>query len=256
MPEPEIIPREISLLSQIQEILRNKYWYSAKSDGSFDWHASTEELAKGLQEVLGWGDRDKIGEAIESSFTPQSLTQIKSDPSKSFISALKETGTEIFIWTVGDCDWQGTKFEKCGLEEFVDENHYDCVVRNKQQSLLRILRQIKETEENEKPTHVYVVDNKPENLAEAMKLEKKAINLGINLHNYHLKLKDTSADPTTCYRYLEQRIQEHGQQGRVIIILDLDGVVIDTDRTILEVASHRILQKLERITFANIMPII
>ena len=242
----ELISVDTQQLSQIQEILGGKNWYTTAADEGFDWKLSTQKVAEMMQDSFGWGTVGDIRDAIESSFSPESLTVIKTDPPKKFIAALDELeDIEVFVWTLGDCDWQRIKFEKSGVNEIIDDNHYSCNKNSKQQELLAILKNIGASSASGKPKYVYVVDDKFENLAQAKKLQKDVENLNITLYDYHLKLKDPSADPTACFNYLKLRIDEHRQKNeQVIIILDFDGVVIDTDRTILELASRNILSKM------------
>ncbi len=236
------------LLSRIQGIFRNKKtWYSDAPEGGFDWKQSVQKVATQLRGEIGWGDASQVPTAIENAFSPESLTRVEGEHPEPLIARahelVKQYNGDLYVWTVGDPEWQRTKFQRCGIGEYVDEAHYLRSSAGKGNRLRELLAELSLATGNDRTTFVYVVDDKPENLAAVMQMAGEFRNSGVQLGNYHMKLDDPLADATACFQYLAERMKTHAEAGeKPVLVFDQDGVLTDTDRTLFEVASRNILE--------------
>ena len=221
-------------------IIKSKAWYGLNSvTGSFDWKASVGNIASELRL-----SPNSVNCAIAQAFTPDCLSQvahIESDDSSSIslLGALQKIGIKPHIWTVGDPEWQRTKFERSGASEFIDPDHYHVSTANK----LEDLRKIIESLSVDGKKRIIVVDDKESNLQEVRQLAEEYGKKGIKIGDYHMKLKDVQADATAFYQWLQQLNEASGEP--IELVLDFDGVVADTDGVLFGPATDNLWSVLE-----------
>jgi hypothetical protein len=141
-----------------------------------------------------------------------------------FLQALRTIAIKPHIWTVGDPEWQRTKFAKTGAFDFVDNDHYHCVEANKDERLRELLNEL-----SKHTNQFIVVDDKQANIKKIRQITKEFMDKGIVIGDYHMKLYDPQADATAFFQWL----QSLGlSPGSFELILDFDGVVADTDNVL------------------------
>lgn len=216
----------------VETVIREKTYYAFDPQThAYDWKASVSKIA----EALGRPQQaEDIRTVIEACFTPDCLTQVKmekdgEEQSVVLIKAVCDLGLKPHIWTVGDQQWQETKFNNCGVSQYVNPKDYHFASQNKVELIKQFIEQYQP--EPGKTVYLYVVDDKDSILAGVMKLEAVARDRAVVLHNYHLKLADPQADPTAFYQWLQQQLEKLRDNQTVELFLDMDGVVIDTDAT-------------------------
>ncbi len=233
------------VLGIVQQVMREKLWYTYHPDGSYDWPGSVHAITEDLKDRLRWDAPDletHLRLTMENSFSADGLTLIDREHPIPFVQSMALLGRDnhapVYMWTVGDTVWQRTKFEKSGANRWIDDAHFRAVPRNKHEELANIIQELKIVKTAEQAFHVYVVDDKWSNLNQLSQLKAQVASAGIFIHDYHLKPLDSEADPTACYRFIKKEIEKHTEKGeQSAIILDFDGVCIDSDGTLFHGAS-------------------
>ena len=226
-------------LNRVKEIIGSKAWYGLDPEtGAFNWSISINQIA----EMLGFEDREPdVRTAFESGFTPDTLSQVtvplEDGRSKqiSLIEAVAERNIEHFIWTVGDVSWQKTKMKLTGAADLIDEEHFVCLPLNKLAELKTILHKL-QARKRSQPMHVIVVDDKPANTEAAKKASQEYESSSANgptftIGDYTMKLNDPKADAQAFYKFLVAYQEQHPDE-EVVVILDFDGVVANTDQAL------------------------
>lgn len=208
----------------VLSVIRSKAWYGLNpATGAFNWQASLNNIASELRLKP-----DSVNLAITQAFTPNCLSQVaqveNSNTQIPLLAALQNIGIKPHIWTVGDPEWQKTKFERSGASEFVDSEHYHSSTANKLEDLKRII----EILSAQGKKRIIVVDDKESNLQEVRQLFDEYGKKGIKIGDYLMKLKDGQADATAFFQWLQQQLNEDSSQP-IELVLDFDGVVADTD---------------------------
>lgn len=171
--------------------------------------------------------------AIELCFTDQSLTQTTLvdkkqgiEYTKPFIKAIIDLGIKPYIWTVGDIQWQITKYQNTQISNFVPQEQFLCASKNK----LHIIKQ-RVTQNLSPISHIFIVDDKRETITTIHnQLVPLAEENGITIHTYHMKIHDDHANPTAFMTWLGEELKRYNITLQEIeLYLDMDGVVIDTD---------------------------
>lgn len=238
---------------EIGRAMREKtYYHFVPETGRYNWLASVGNIASSL----GRPERTlDIKLAIEQSFTPDALTKVaieremngkKELVTMSLLQAIKEMGIDPYIWTVGDPEWQKTKFKNCHADVYVDEDHYLDAAENKKDRVREYID--RHSPDDDAVVHLYLVDDKSKNIDEVLReMGAAAHDKKIMLHSYHLKLTDPMADPTAFYKWFQEEQKTHGEhEERIELFLDMDGVVIDTDRIMNGTAVANIAQVLRK----------
>jgi hypothetical protein len=224
---------------RIRGILKSVWWKSFEETGKFNLSESIGNLAGALEM-----DPEVVRGCIIEAVSPDCLSKVSMDEEGKdrrplienlsennfevycLLRALKEEGTEMFVWTLGDEDWQREKFRRSGAGDFIDSRHlFVSEGVEKTEKLREILEKIL-SEKINRPVHVYVVDDNLERIAEAISLSGEYAKKGIILHDYHFKLQDKEADGTAFYKYI---ISERSVHPDLVLVLDFDGVIADTD---------------------------
>ncbi len=231
---------------QIKAIIAQKAWYEFNPEtGEFSWQRSLEKLG----EELRMRNIERLGEIFRDAFTPKALTKIRrptegeegSFKEIPLLQALQEEGFLPYVWTVGDQDWQRTKFERVGANQYIPDDRYCFFSGNKEAGLPSILEKF----QNQNPERILliVVDDKSDNLRKAKEVLERE---GIKILDYHFKINDPQADADAFYRWLlEQR--EKNLDKRIELILDFDGVIADTDSVLFKEVVEVIFQELNQI---------
>lgn len=245
--EPNIYEKPNPELEKILKIIKENWWKSSKF----------ENRVRDVADALGM-DPAIVKECMIEAITPECLVRISAGAEKGIdqqplvealnkigmeiyclLEVLKKMGYEIFGWTLGDKEWQKEKFSRSGASNFIDPDHLYVAEGEKNSQLRKILDRII-SEKNTKPISVYVVDDNPEQLREAMALSEEYGQKGIELHNYNLKLNDPQADGTAFYKWITQ---EHKTHPDLILVLDFDQVIADTDGALFGPACKNILRR-------------
>lgn len=209
----------------ILSIIRNKAWYGLNPmTGAFNWKISVDNFAG----ELGLNP-NSVNSAITQAITPNCLSQVahvenNNNSQVPLLAALQKIGIKPHIWTVGDLEWQKTKFERSGASEFVDPDHYHSSTANKLEDLKKIIESLISSGRK----HIIVVDDKESNLQEVRQLYGEYCKKGIKMGDYLMKLKDKQADATAFYQWLQQQLLDESGEP-IELVLDFDGVVADTD---------------------------
>jgi hypothetical protein len=233
-------------LHEARSAITSKAWYGLDhATGSFNWKTSLINISSALNLPV-----PAVEDAITSAFTPAALTRVvvgegEKRREEPLIKLLRDEGIEVFLWTVGDQEWQRTKYERTGCSEYVDDYHYRCCDLNKQSALSVLLDELV-SRNAEKSHRVIVVDDKEANLQEAMELAAAYRSKGVELENFHMKLKDQHADPTAFYQWLQNQRSLISPGGLLSVVLDFDGVTADTDSVLFGAASENIARLLDK----------
>ena len=226
----------------VTEVMRTKAWYGFdQNSGAFHWPMSVRKLAESYTLSL-----EEVNEAIASSFTPACLSQVLSIDSdgelrqKPLLSILRNEGITPHIWTVGDREWQKTKFERTGANGYIPSDHFHCSEAHKENALIEIINNLSRIS-----SHYIVVDDKPSNIDFVASVQGDFRKRGITLQNYHMKLSDTRADATAFYHWLREQLTNIAPND-FQLILDFDGVVADTDSVLFGPAVEKILRLLTK----------
>jgi hypothetical protein len=158
------------------------------------------------------------------------------------LRVLREKGAEMFAWTLGDEEWQREKFIRSGASKFIDDEHLYVAEIEKITKLREILDKIL-SDRDQKPIYVYVVDDNPKRINEAMALREEYGKKGIELRDYNLKISDPQADGTAFCKWITRKIEENPNS---VLVLDFDQVIANTDEALFGSGSVNILrQRLE-----------
>lgn len=235
-PDPHI-------LDIIQNTIASKAWYSLSPTGGYNWPASVGNMTESLQSELKWDQPDlftTVRQALENAFTPDCLTRIGQELFIDKLSALARShGNELLVWTVGDVGWQTNKAERTGIfAHGVTRENFRSTEDDKRAGLLDILRDIRAQKPDTGTIHVYVLDDKEENILVIRSMEKDAAGLNIVLHDFYVKDGVKGATPADAYMLLETELEHLGDN--VAIVSDFDGVLANTDKALKEQGARNI----------------
>ena len=94
---------------------------------------------------------------------------------------------------------------------------------------------IRTLEEFEQNSLVIVVDDKEENLIHALGLQEQILDNRITIGVYHFNLQDAQTNPEACLAFLSELTEKN-----VRLIVDMDGVLINTDYVLSEIVSKKL----------------
>jgi hypothetical protein len=219
-------------LEAVQYIIDSKQWYHIGNNDEFDWQKSTAKLAHFLHL-----DADLVREAYESAFTPACLSQVWENQHNqiSLLEGLHNLGIQPFGWTVGDPDWQHTKLVNSGASEYIYGDRFFCSTSHKSESLPRIIGHLAGLGHR----NFLVVDDKVKNLWMAKQLNYEWQGSGVTVGDYFVDLKSRDQDANALYWHI-QMFNLHNFFDA--IILDVDGVTIDTDVEAARQAARNIME--------------
>lgn len=234
-------------VQRARSAIMSKAWYGLDiNSGAFNWKNSLSNISS----TLNLPD-EAVERAIADAFTPACLSNVTLEDKdggrrqEPLVKVLRDEGVDTYIWTVGDPAWQRTKFERTGTDRYIDDHHYRCCESNKQDTLRQVLDELAQSDATAQARRVIVVDDKPSNLGEAMKLNDEYMRKGIIVANYHMKLHDPQANPTAFHRWLRGEIARVPHE-KITVALDFDGVTADTDGVLFGPAAENIADLYEK----------
>ena len=206
------------LTEQIRQIIKSKNWYSLTESGRFLWQRSVELMAEMISLEISPVSPEIIKEIIESSFGPESLSKAGDE---CFVDSLLRIDPATILWSEGDLEWQKTKATKTGL---LDRPGLipQLIAKEKTAALKDIVLSL--AGQMGEQVCVVVIDDKEKNLAHAMSLQDQFAEHGILIKTFQLKLSDVGANPAACLAFIEAI-----QEKNIRIVVDMDGVLVDTD---------------------------
>lgn len=227
-----------SLTKKIQAFMADKKsWYVFNQDTQvFSWPDSVARLSALIEPEIDENTIQQIQQIIEACFDQQA--QLRSQKN-AFVKALLEIDAQLILWSEGDPTWQNTKAEKTGLASLINRRFFAESEKTKiLPDLIKMLvdetTQRPEHSDNEnKPrvTQVVIIDDKAKNLIcdETLVVQAKAAEF--DLLTFQIDLNDPSKNCQACLEYL-QRLP-----GEIRLIVDMDGVLIDTNTVLREKAA-------------------
>lgn len=230
---------------QIKAIIAQKAWYGFNPEtGEFSWERSLKKLGEELRLM----DIERLGKIFRDAFTPKALTKIKrltggeqgSCEEISLLQVLQEEGFFPYVWTVGDKDWQRTKFERVGANRYIPDDRYCFFSENKEFVLPSILEKFQD--QNPERILLIIVDDKSDNLRKAKEVLKRE---GVKILDYHFKINDPQANADAFYHWLLKQ-REKKSDKRIELILDFDGVIADIDSVFFNDVVEGIFQDLNQ----------
>lgn len=216
--------------NEVHTIMRDKAWYGFDPHtGAFNWPATINNLAHELRL-----NSEQVYSAIADAFTPQCLSQVlltnddgTDGENIPLLEMLRRSGVQTHIWTVGDPDWQRAKFINSGAAQYIKEDNYHCSPSNKLQDLEVIVKKLGVPGRKRR---FIVVDDKESNVQSVKQIAQRLKENEREIVDYHMKLNEGEANATAFYRWLQVQIQEaESVDEEIVLILDFDGVVADTD---------------------------
>jgi len=220
----------MAIRSYIYEIVTSKGWYMVNSTGVFDFNTSVAQLGEYL-----FLPPERVKQALTNAITPECLSQVVQDiggkvTRTPLLQALTREGIPPHLWTEGGEEWQRTKIIKSGADTYVPENRCHIYSSDKLHGLGPILSEIGKDKKNRR---VIIVDDKWSNIEKIKQLANEYGSSGIEMVDYHMKLNDPQADATAFFEWLlKQKYEVHERGQEFELILDFDGVVINTDEAI------------------------
>jgi len=201
------------------------------------WEESIVLMAEMISQEIRQVESEQIQQIIENSFTPDALSLVGS---KYFIDSLLEVDPELVLWSEGDISWQASKASRTGLTTR-QSIRLELIGKNKTSELKDIILSL--ADESGEKVHVVVIDDKEKNLAHASSLQDQVLDSGIIISIYHLNLNDVQADPANCLAFLSEI-----KEKNIRLIVDMDGVLINTDRVLLELVAPKIVLLLQKLS--------
>src|SRR3989338_4108354 len=232
-------PQYVPTLERVKGVIGEKAWYGYdEQTGAFDLSKSIRKIIDSLEGFTGL--EDQVREAFESSYTPDYLTTVQSEADGQairlpLVAAIGQLGLEQFIWTVGDTDYQRLKFTRSTTSDYIDNEHYYCMPADKFSELRKILGGLK-TRERIQDMQVIIVDDKDVQTHRVKEMapeynENQEGRKAFNVSEYYINLKDPNANAQAFYEFVLKFRQENSQT-ELVLILDFDGVVADTNSVI------------------------
>lgn len=221
---------------RIQKIIGDKYWYSHTPDGRFCFDSSVAALA----DALKVSDPGVVRSAIERGFLGgKGLVHVDAENeagSEQLLTTLArlrdQYGFSLTVWTVGDESWQARKAELSGLTIGSSDIDFFCSGSDKISAIPELLAQYQ-------CSRVLVVDDKQSNLDEVHSLCQEK---GFGVLTYHMKLDNRHADQQAFIRWFEERCSEGSIDRDTLVLMDMDGVLINTNGVLFGAAAENIAQ--------------
>lgn len=225
---------QTQLLEQIKQIIKSKNWYALTESNRFVWEKSVELMAGMVSKEISHIEPQQIKEIIENSFDAEALSKVGSEY---FIDCLLKIDPNLTIWSEGDPDWQQLKANKTGLlnrsnlkTEFINKDK-----TTKLKDLILSL-----TNESEDKICILIIDDKVKNLNCAINLQEQIADEDAIIRTFQLNLQNTETNPTACLAFIATIPEKN-----IRIIVDMDGVLVDTNRILAETVSQKLAKILE-----------
>ncbi len=225
----ETVKVDTDKINQVRQIIASKHWYAKP----FDIDKSAANLAKSLNSIGIKLSQEQIRELLELAFGFGTVeVEGKEGEKVSLAFYLTHHGYNWVVWTVGDANWQKIKIRQSGVDQCVSNNR--CWIFNEQEGedkvegLLERVAQI-----NDDVKKIIVVDDKRGNLDAAEKVLRENFP-NIEVVDFHFKIGDKQADANRFIAWLQEQIQD-SEKDRVLIIMDFDNVLVDTNGVLFNV---------------------
>ncbi len=209
--------------STVFEIVAGKYWYTTP----FQIGASTQNLADTILERTGLHILPHaVKELLIAGFS-FGLTPVYTGKKwLSLAQAVKDEGFNPYAWTVGDKEWQETKYHQSGLSKYIPPEGFlvpEGTSSEKTAVLLEELRRL-----NIAPPLLIVVDDKLENL-QALERQLPPDLRGV-FTSFHFKPENDLADANYFFHWLRDMSREKKvSPERVFLAMDVDNVLLRTN---------------------------
>lgn len=222
MSEMRVEIQIIPIVEQIKKIITSKNWYSLTESGRFIWGESVKKMADQIGKEIGEIEPEQLRRIIESSFTEEALSRTSEGY---FVDSLLKIDPNLILWSEGDPTWQQLKAANTGLlnkEGLITK----FISKEKTTALKELISALaQESEKSGEKTCIIVIDDKPKNLTHAAGLQAEITNPNIIIKTFLLNLKEASAKPDACLQFI---LQMRKEIKNIKIIVDMDGVIIDT----------------------------
>ncbi len=220
----------------VRQVIGKKDWYQ-ESDGHFSFPLSIQSLTR----LLGISESFKVEAAMSKAFADaDAAVRVNMGGEQLFlvdaVAELKDKyGFSLTIWTVGDIDWQTAKATLSHLYSEASKVDFYCTDDDKIEAIPDLLKKYDCSE-------LLIVDDKQSNLAAARSLTQEH---GYKLMTYHFNIDDNSADQIAFVDWLKKLCEEGNCGQETLLLLDMDGVLLDTDKVLLNAAAEKIAELLK-----------
>lgn len=231
---------------QIQTLIsdRDQWYVFDESTGVFSWEKSVAQLCALLKPSIDEATIQQIQQIIEHCFNQQAL--IKTGAT-SFAEALLAIDAHFVLWSEGDLIWQNRKFELTGLNQMPIEKRL--IEREKTQALQSIISEIQSraVQENEQAPPekitIVIIDDKNKNLQLDPQLKSWITEQKIlAVKTFLIDLNDPAKNCLACLNFLQNLSQEQ----KIYLIVDMDGVLLNTKNVLREKAAPMIARFLAK----------
>ncbi len=217
----------------VRQVISEKYWYQ-ESDGHFSFAKSIKRLAS----CLGITESSKVEAAVRKAFADADVAvRVNMEGERPLlidvVTELKDKyGFSLTIWTVGDIDWQTDKATLSHLHSESSKVDFYCTDDDKIQAIPELLKKYD-------CSGLLIVDDKQSNLEAAYSLSKAH---GYKLMTYHLKIDDNLANQSAFVDWLKNLCEEGNCGKEILLLLDMDGVLLNTNKVLLGAAAENIAE--------------
>lgn len=94
---------------------------------------------------------------------------------------------------------------------------------------------------NGERVYALIIDDKAKNLDHAMNLQEQVRVYNISVETFQLNLRDIETNPNACLAFIAQM-----REKKIRIIVDMDGVIVDTNRVLAETVSQKLAEILRK----------
>jgi hypothetical protein len=228
------------LVGQIKHLIKSKDWYSLTESSRFVWEKSVKVMAEMISKEIGPIEPGEIQRIIENSFTPDALSMVGQEY---FVDLLLEIDPELILWSEGDLSWQAIKASRTGLTDR-QGIRVELFAKNKGNKLKDIILSL--VDEFDEEVCVVVIDDKENNLTHALSLRDQFSDMGVTIRTYHLNLRNAQANLEACMSFLSEM-----REKNIRLIVDMDGVLVNTDRVLSDLVSQKLALLLTKKTTSS-----
>ncbi len=231
----------------IAKVLREKNWYALRNKKEFLFYDSIIKLMLLLGLPINPELLKSVKEAITNSFSKESLVRVTtSSGDLSLLEAICAIpNTTIYIWTEGNKEFQEIKLERTGAANIVENAKGKIhIAKDKVLALVEILSAVFDDE----ATILFGADDKLKNIRDLKKNLSDGIeNLGqiccVQIQSPRTNGEEKTHSPQAFYDLvLESR--NANADAKIVVVLDFDGVVCDTDGALQGEGTMRLLNLL------------
>jgi len=225
---------QTQLLEQVKQIIKSKNWYALTESNRFVWEKSVELMARMISKEVRHIEPQQIREVIENSFDAEALAKVGSEY---FIDCLLKIDPQLILWSEGDPAWQELKANKTGLTNRPNLRT-EFISKDKTVKLKDLI--ISLVDSDGEKVCALIIDDKAKNLEHAINLQEQVKAYNISVRTFQLNLLDIEANPDACLAFIAQM-----EEKNIRIIVDMDGVIVDTNRILAEIVSQKLAKILE-----------